>query len=98
MSGRRRRASTSSVETVDGDRIRWLQETSVVRSQPKDVSKDLYPCFELRDATVYDMNGESLENALNVVVRGPYIVRGHLIIDDPSQKSHRELSLSGSTK
>ncbi|EGR52547.1 uncharacterized protein TRIREDRAFT_74397 [Trichoderma reesei QM6a] len=88
MSGRRRRASTSSVETVDGDRIHWLQEVSVVRSQPKDVSKDLYPCFELRDATVYDMNGESLENALNVVVRGPYIVRGHLIIDDPSQKSH----------
>ncbi|KAL6889677.1 hypothetical protein HDV57DRAFT_508022 [Trichoderma longibrachiatum] len=88
MSGRRRRASTSSVETVDCDRIHWMQETSVVRSQPKDVSKDLYPCFELRDATVYDMNGESLENALNVVVRGPYMVRGYLIIDDPSQKSH----------
>ncbi|KAH0495268.1 hypothetical protein TgHK011_008833 [Trichoderma gracile] len=88
MSGRRRRASTSSVETVDDDRIHWLQEVSVVRSQPRDVSKDLYPCFELRDATVYDMTGESLENALNVVVRGPYIVRGHLIIDDPSQKSH----------
>ncbi|PTB67970.1 hypothetical protein BBK36DRAFT_1194437 [Trichoderma citrinoviride] len=97
MSGRRRRASTSSVETVDGDRIRWLQETSVVRSQPKDVSKDLYPCFELRDATVYDMNGESLENALNVVVRGPYIVRGHLIIDDPSQKSHLIMKVRTST-
>lgn len=67
----------------------------MVRSQPKDVSKDLYPCFELRDATVYDMNGESLENALNVVVRGPYIVRGHLIIDDPSQKSHSQSSLCG---
>lgn len=91
MSGRRRRASTSSVETIDGDKIRWLQESSVVRSQPKDVSKDDYPCFELRDATVYDRKGEALENALNVVVRGPYIVRGHLIIDDPSQKTHREL-------
>lgn len=75
-----------------------MKETSVVRSQPKDAPKDLYPCFELRDATVYDMNGESLENALNVVVRGPYIVRGHLVIDDISQTSYRESSLSGSTK
>ncbi|KAH6611167.1 hypothetical protein Trco_001187 [Trichoderma cornu-damae] len=88
MSGRKRRASTSSVETVDGDKIRWLQESSVVRSQPKDVPRDQYPCFELRDATVYDRKGEALENALNVVVRGPYIVRGHLIIDDPSQKAY----------
>ncbi|GFP55318.1 hypothetical protein TASIC1_0005017600 [Trichoderma asperellum] len=66
MSGRKRRASTSSVETVDGDKIRWLQESSVVRSQPKDVHKDLYPCLELRNATVYDRKGEVLENALDV--------------------------------
>ncbi|KAL5094274.1 hypothetical protein Trisim1_008371 [Trichoderma cf. simile WF8] len=97
MSGRRRRASTSSVETIDGDKIRWLQESSVVRSQPKDVSKDDYPCFELRDATVYDRKGETLENALNVVVRGPYIVRGHLIIDDPSQKTHLIMRVKAST-
>ncbi|KAL7948998.1 hypothetical protein V8C42DRAFT_312936, partial [Trichoderma barbatum] len=97
MSGRKRRASTSSVETVDGDKIRWLQETSVVRSQPKDISKDDYPCFELRDATVYDRKGEALENALNVVVRGPYIVRGHLIIDDPSQKTHLIMRVKVST-
>ncbi|EHK27272.1 uncharacterized protein TRIVIDRAFT_114510 [Trichoderma virens Gv29-8] len=97
MSGRKRRASTSSVETVDGDKIRWLQESSVVRSQPKDVSKDEYPCFELRDATVYDRKGEALENALNVVVRGPYIVRGHLIIDDPSQKTHLIMRVRSST-
>ncbi|TFB02423.1 hypothetical protein CCMA1212_005889 [Trichoderma ghanense] len=96
MSGRRRRASTSSVETVDGDRIHWMKETSVVRSQPKDAPKDLYPCFELRDATVYDMNGESLENALNVVVRGPYIVRGHLVIDDISQTSYLIAKVRGS--
>ncbi|RFU76708.1 hypothetical protein TARUN_5511 [Trichoderma arundinaceum] len=97
MSGRKRRASTSSVETVDGDKIRWLQESSVVRSQPKDVSRDNYPCFELRDATVYDRKGEALENALNVVVRGPYIVRGHLIIDDPSQKTHLIMRVRAST-
>ncbi|KAK0758504.1 hypothetical protein N5P37_008902, partial [Trichoderma harzianum] len=92
-----RRASTSSVETIDGDKIRWLQESSVVRSQPKDVSKDDYPCFELRDATVYDRKGEALENALNVVVRGPYVVRGHLIIDDPSQKTHLIMRVRAST-
>lgn len=91
MSGRRRRASTSSVETVDGDKIRWLQESNVVRSQPKDVHKDEYPCLELQNATVYDRKGEVLENALDVAVRGPYIVRGYLIMEDASDKRHREL-------
>ncbi|KAM0251491.1 hypothetical protein ACHAQJ_008159 [Trichoderma viride] len=97
MSGRKRRASTSSVETVDGDKIRWLQESSVVRSQPKDVSKDSYPCLELRDATVYDRKGETLENALNVVVRGPYIVRGYLIIEDASERRHLIMRVRTST-
>lgn len=93
MSWRKRRASTSSVETVDGDKIRWLQESSVVRSQPKDVHKDLYPCLELRNATVFDRKGEALENALDVAVRGPYIVRGYLIMEDASERRHRELPL-----
>jgi hypothetical protein len=91
MSGRKRRASTSSVETVDGDKIRWLQESNVVRSQPKEVLKDDYPCLELQNATVYDRKGEVLENALDVAVRGPYIVRGFLIVEDASDKLLREL-------
>ncbi|KAK1243660.1 hypothetical protein MKX08_001798 [Trichoderma sp. CBMAI-0020] len=97
MSGRRRRASTSSVETVDGDKIRWLQESNVVRSQPKDVHKDVYPCLELRNATVYDRKGEILENALDVAVRGPYIVRGYLIMEDASDRRHLIMKVRSST-
>ncbi|PON30123.1 hypothetical protein TGAM01_v200563 [Trichoderma gamsii] len=97
MSGRRRRASTSSVETVDGDKIRWLQESNVVRSQPKDVHKDNYPCLELRNATVYDRKGEVLENALDVAVRGPYIVRGYLIMEDASDRRLLIMKVRSST-
>ncbi|EHK50701.1 hypothetical protein TRIATDRAFT_233240 [Trichoderma atroviride IMI 206040] len=97
MSGRRRRASTSSVETVDGDKIRWLQESNVVRSQPKDVHKDNYPCLELRNATVFDRKGEILENALDVAVRGPYIVRGYLIMEDASDRRHLIMKVRSST-
>ncbi|KAM4056177.1 defective in methylation-7 protein [Hirsutella rhossiliensis] len=87
MVGRRRRASTSSVDSVDDSQIRWRQEASVVRSVPKDVLSDDWPIFELRDAVVLHGDGHTLENALHVGIRGPYIVRGHLVIDDPSQKS-----------
>ncbi|KAM0518517.1 hypothetical protein ACHAPE_004280 [Trichoderma viride] len=97
MSGRRRRASTSSVETVEGDKIRWLQESNVVRSQPKDVHKDNYPCLELRNATVYDRKGEVLENALDVAVRGPYIVRGYLIMEDASDRRLLIMKVRSST-
>lgn len=79
------------METVPESEIHWLKESSVVRSVPKDLPSDSWPSFELRDAVVYDKEGKVLENALNVGAQGPYIVRGLLIIDDPSQKSHCEL-------
>ncbi|KJZ74198.1 hypothetical protein HIM_06429 [Hirsutella minnesotensis 3608] len=88
MVGRSRRASTSSVESVDESQVRWLQETSVLRHVPKDLPNDNWPIFELRDAIVLNRDGETVENALHVGVRGPFTVRGTLIIDDPSQKAH----------
>lgn len=89
MAGRRRRASTSSVETVDNSQIRWRKETSVVKSVPKGTSLDDWPVFELQDAIVLNKDGETIENALHVSHRGPFIVKGNLIIDDPSQKANR---------
>ncbi|KAJ6438525.1 defective in methylation-7 protein [Purpureocillium lavendulum] len=89
MAGRRRRASTSSVDTIDESQIRWRQEVSVVRSVPKEESPDDWPIFELRDAVVLNKDGQSLENALHVGIRGPFLVRGNLIIDDVGQRSHR---------
>ncbi|KAH7152319.1 hypothetical protein B0J13DRAFT_522618 [Dactylonectria estremocensis] len=88
MSGRNRRASTSSVDTVDENQILWRQETSVLRSVPKLSDSNNWPIFELRDAVVLSKDGQTIENALNVGTRGPFIVRGTLIIDDPSQKQH----------
>ncbi|UNI18935.1 hypothetical protein JDV02_005164 [Purpureocillium takamizusanense] len=97
MVGRRRRASTSSVESVDESQIRWRQEVSVVRSVPKDQSPDDWPIFELRDAVVLNKDGQSLENALHVGIRGPFLVRGNLIIDDVSQRSHLIMRVRSST-
>ncbi|KAH7166062.1 hypothetical protein EDB81DRAFT_918365 [Dactylonectria macrodidyma] len=88
MSGRNRRASTSSVDTVDENQILWRQETSVLKSIPKLSDSNDWPIFELRDAVVLNKDGQTIENALNVGTRGPFIVRGTLIIDDPSQKQH----------
>ncbi|POR36449.1 Uncharacterized protein TPAR_03367 [Tolypocladium paradoxum] len=97
MAGRKRRASTSSVESVDETQIRWRQEHSVVRSVLKGVPSDDWPIFELRDAVVLNKDGETLENALHVGIRGPFIVRGNLIIDDPSQRSHLVMRVRAST-
>ncbi|RDA88349.1 hypothetical protein CP532_5633 [Ophiocordyceps camponoti-leonardi (nom. inval.)] len=88
MTGRNRRASTSSVESIDQTQIHWRQETSIVRSVATQTPSDDWPVFELRDAVVLNGDGHTLENALHVAIRGPYTIRGHLIIDDPSQKSH----------
>lgn len=89
MVGRPRRASTSSVETVDEDSILWRQETSVLRTAPVDKIHGPEPVFELQDAVVLNKDGHTLENALHVGTQGPYIIRGTLIIDEPEQKTHR---------
>ncbi|KAG6022684.1 hypothetical protein E4U19_004827 [Claviceps sp. Clav32 group G5] len=88
MYGRSRRASTSTVESECEADIRWRQESSVVRTVSKDMTPNDWPIFELANAIVLDKHGQTMENALLVSKRGPFIVRGHLIIDDPSQKSH----------
>ncbi|QUC18546.1 uncharacterized protein UV8b_02787 [Ustilaginoidea virens] len=88
MSASRRRASTSSVETVDDSETRWRQESSVIRSVNKELPSDDWPIFELQNAIVLDKDGKNIENALLTGVRGPFIIRGHLVIDDPSQKSY----------
>ncbi|KAG6084630.1 hypothetical protein E4U15_001543 [Claviceps sp. LM218 group G6] len=88
MYGRSRRASTSTVESECEADIRWRQESSVVRTVSKDMTPNDWPIFELANAIVLDKHGQTMENALLVSKRGPFIVRGHLIIDDPSQNSH----------
>ncbi|KAF4333952.1 hypothetical protein FBEOM_12236 [Fusarium beomiforme] len=86
MVGRPRRASTSSVDTEDESRKSWKQEKSVVRFDPGGVNPDT--TFEIKDAVVLNKDGHTLENALNVATRGPYIIRGLLHIEDQSQRAH----------
>lgn len=90
MGGRRRRASTSSVETVDESQVFWRRETSVLKSIPKN-SSAVWPVFELRDAVVLNKDGRTMESALDVRTKGPFIVRGTLVIDDDTQRTQREL-------
>ncbi|KAK7421791.1 hypothetical protein QQX98_002006 [Neonectria punicea] len=88
MTGRSRRASTSSVDTVDEAQVFWRQETSILRSVPTNSDSNDWPVFELKDAVILNKDGRTLENALEVRTKGPFIVRGNLIIDEPSQKEH----------
>lgn len=87
MTSRTRRLSTSSVETVAEESIRWRQESSVLRSVPKTISNDDWPIFQLHDAIVLNRDGTTLENALNIVPNGPFIVRGNLHYTSEQKKS-----------
>lgn len=78
MTGRTRRGSTSSVDTVDGRAVQWRQEASILRSVPKTEPSDNWPIFQLRDAIVLNRDGTTVENALHIVPNGPFIVRGNL--------------------
>ncbi|KAJ6789030.1 hypothetical protein PWT90_07829 [Aphanocladium album] len=80
MTGRNRRASTSSVDTIDDEDIQWRQEASVLRGVGKDVPSDNWPIFQLRDAIVLNRDGTTIESALNIVTNGPFIVRGDLYL------------------
>ncbi|KAF4965897.1 hypothetical protein FSARC_6367 [Fusarium sarcochroum] len=95
MVGRPRRASTSSVDTVDERRVRWCQEKSVLRYTPGGIDPE--NCFELKDAVVLNKDGQTLENALDVATRGPYIIRGTLLVEEPEQKAHLIMKVRSST-
>ncbi|CAH0024257.1 unnamed protein product [Clonostachys rhizophaga] len=88
MARRSRKDSDSSVETVDFSRIRWREESTVLRTLPPETASNPWPCFELRDAVVLNKDGTALENALNVLLDGPFIVRGTMVIDEDDQREY----------
>ena len=87
MAGRRRRASTSSVETLDGADVSYLTEADAVLA-PKSQKSDYWPCYMLRDAVVYhqDEHGKPetdwMGNLLQVTYDGPFVVRGKLDVEN----------------
>lgn len=94
MTGRNRRTSTSSLESVDHNQTPWRQESSVLKTVSKDLHENDWPIFELRDAVVLNKDGKTLESVLDVGSRGPFTIRGTLIIEEQPQRRQRELSRS----
>lgn len=59
-----------------------------MRTLPPETASNPWPCFELRDAVVLNKDGTALENALNVLLDGPFIVRGTMVIDEDDQREY----------
>ena len=87
MTGKRRRASTSSVETVDDADVAYLTEADTLLP-PKTQESDYWPCYVLRDAVVYhqDEHGNPethwMGNLLQITYDGPFVVRGKLDVQN----------------
>lgn len=90
MPGRKRRRSSSSAGS-DTTQVHWRQETSVVRTVPAGTPENDWPIFELVDTTVYKQDTTTIANALDVLLDGPFVIRGTLVIDADDQKGHCEL-------
>ncbi|KAK0727266.1 hypothetical protein B0T26DRAFT_640010 [Lasiosphaeria miniovina] len=82
MAGRRRRASNSTVGSVEEAQVRWTRESSILRPASLAVPYSNWPCYVLTDAVIYQKDGTTLANPLLVHVEGPMIIRGKLEIDD----------------
>ena len=87
MAGRRRRGSTSSLEATSKHSIHWCQQSSVLHKAEPGITDNDWPIFELKDAIILNKHG-NIANALEVLLNGPFLARGHMVIDDQEQKSH----------
>jgi len=83
--GRRRKASTSTVETIDKTSFPWTKETSILYPFSETLDDNSWPIFVLTDAVVYQKDGRTFGNPLFVDKVGPLRVVGKLEIteDDP---------------
>lgn len=88
MVGRRRRGTSSSVESVDIPQLRYRPEATVLHTLPPDTHEDEWPTFELKDAVVYNKDGVQMKNALDVLLEGPFVMRGRMILEDAEQRKH----------
>ncbi|KAK3944171.1 hypothetical protein QBC46DRAFT_375569 [Diplogelasinospora grovesii] len=82
MAGRKRRASNSTVATVDDTHIRHQREASVLKPTSANEPDSEWPCYVLTDAVIYRKDGKTLANPLHVDLEGPMVVRGKLEVDE----------------
>lgn len=74
--GRKRRSSNSTVATLDEDRIKYVEETSVLKLPSLDES-DWDKTYVLEDVTIYGEDGQ-MADLLYVSFLGPVTVRGFI--------------------
>ena len=94
MVGRRRRGTTSSADSVDVEqpKIRYRPESSVLRPLEPHKHENDWQTFELFDAVILSKDGSQLENALDIALKGPFIIRGRMIVEDAEQRERCKIS------
>jgi hypothetical protein len=97
MTSRQRRArrKSSPSSTSHGRKAKdleprvYLRQNEVLKPTSSDLDQDNYPVYLLEAATVYSLNGERIENLLDVEVKGRVEVRGRLtVLRDEAEISH----------
>jgi hypothetical protein len=59
----------------------WIQESQILLPVDKTLPDSEWPIFTLRDVTIWRRDGQAYEDLLYVQNKGPFIVRGHLVVD-----------------
>jgi hypothetical protein len=85
--GRPRSSKPKEASTSDR-KTKWLKETDVLKRIPEKLrfADEEWTEFELYDAVVYEKDGKTMANALEVESRGPFIIRGRLEIMEMDQE------------
>lgn len=71
---------SSGNKASDGEPRVYLKQDDVLKPTPSGLDQDDFPMYLLEAATVYSLDGERIENLLNVEVKGRVEVRGRLTI------------------
>ncbi|KAL3423400.1 defective in methylation-7 protein [Phlyctema vagabunda] len=81
MAGRRALSQVSGDESETTEMVQCHSELDALKPFEEGLDSEYYPCILLEDATVYEKDGVTMTNLLNVEHGGPYIVRGKLAVD-----------------
>ncbi len=60
----------------------------MLKPASRDLDDDEWPCFVLKDAIIYHQDGVRIANPLLVDVHGPFVIRGHLAIDEEEYEQY----------
>lgn len=61
-----------------------------MRMPDNNLSEQDWQSFELTDALILNKDGKTIENALDVILNGPFIVRGRLMVETDEQRTQRK--------